>query len=108
MFLTRDDVSEPLSPASDSASRKKARPFAKSQLQVSSLLAIVMPASQNLPLEGFAETVFPLPTGDMSFAPGGTFFMGSDPYWEEAPVHSTTIEGSWIDRFTVTNEPFDR
>jgi len=39
--------------------------------------------------------------------PGGTFRMGSDGHYpEEAPVHSATIGGFWIDRHPVTNRQF--
>ncbi len=39
--------------------------------------------------------------------PGGTFRMGSDRHYpEEAPVHSVTVDGFWIDRTPVTNRQF--
>jgi sulfatase modifying factor 1 len=46
-------------------------------------------------------------TGDMVRVPGGTFRMGSDRHYpEEAPVHSVTVDGFWIDRTPVTNRQF--
>ena len=39
--------------------------------------------------------------------PGGTFRMGSDRHYpEEAPVHSVTVDGFWIDATPVTNAQF--
>jgi formylglycine-generating enzyme len=41
--------------------------------------------------------------------PAGTFLMGSDSHYpEEAPAHKVSIDGFWIDRFTVTNREFAR
>jgi formylglycine-generating enzyme len=49
------------------------------------------------------------PAKDMIWVPGGTFMMGSDKnYLEEAPAHAVTVEGFWIDQFTVTNAQFSR
>src|SRR5215471_10088830 len=46
---------------------------------------------------------------NMVWVPGGTFRMGSDEHYpEEAPVHSVTVEGFWIDRSPVTNADFLR
>ena len=46
---------------------------------------------------------------NMVWIPGGTFAMGSnDHYPEEAPVHQVTVDGFWIDPYTVTNEEFSR
>src|SRR5262249_35710287 len=40
---------------------------------------------------------------------GGTFKMGSDRHYpEEAPAHSVTVEGFWIERHPVTNKQFSR
>jgi formylglycine-generating enzyme required for sulfatase activity len=49
------------------------------------------------------------PARDMIWIPGGTFMMGSDKnYPEEAPAHPVTVEGFWMDQFTVTNAQFSR
>src|SRR5271155_4540677 len=46
---------------------------------------------------------------DMVWVPGGTFLMGSDKHYpEEAPIHKVTVEGFWIDKYTVTNQEFAR
>ena len=51
----------------------------------------------------------PAPYENMAWIPGGTFLMGSnDHYPEEAPVHHVTVEGFWMDKYTVTNEQFSR
>src|SRR5262245_756017 len=43
----------------------------------------------------------------MEWIPGGTFRMGSDRHYrEEAPTHSETVDGFWIDRWPVTNALF--
>ena len=40
----------------------------------------------------------------MVWIPGGTFSMGSDKHYaEEYPVHKVTVDGFWMDRYTVTN-----
>jgi formylglycine-generating enzyme required for sulfatase activity len=47
------------------------------------------------------------PDKTMLWIPGGTFQMGSnDHYPEEAPAHTATVEGFWIDKHTVTNAQF--
>ena len=47
------------------------------------------------------------PAPNMAWIPGGTFLMGSDDHYpEEAPAHEVTVDGFWIDRFTVTNAEF--
>ncbi|WP_346657352.1 formylglycine-generating enzyme family protein [Bradyrhizobium monzae] len=46
-------------------------------------------------------------TPDSVFIPGGTFRMGSDRHYpEEAPCHSVSVDGFWIDRTPVTNRQF--
>jgi sulfatase modifying factor 1 len=41
------------------------------------------------------------------FVAGGTFRMGSDKHYpEEAPIHSVTVDGFWLDRAPVTNREF--
>ena len=62
--------------------------------------------------EGIGSTLSPPgepPDADMVWIPGGTFLMGSDRHYpEEAPAHSVTVAGLWMDRFAVTNERFKR
>jgi formylglycine-generating enzyme len=49
------------------------------------------------------------PAKDMVWIPGGTFMMGSDDHYpEEAPAHQVTVDGFWIDQYTVTNAQFSR
>jgi sulfatase modifying factor 1 len=49
------------------------------------------------------------PAGGMVWIPCGTFLMGSnDHYPEEAPAHSATISGFWMDAHAVTNAEFRR
>jgi sulfatase modifying factor 1 len=49
----------------------------------------------------------PAPAPDMVWIPAGTFMMGSDSHYpEEAPAHKVSVDGFWIDRFTVTNRQF--
>jgi formylglycine-generating enzyme len=49
------------------------------------------------------------PAKDMVWVPGGTFMMGSnDHYPEEAPAHEVTVNGFWMDQYTVTNAQFSR
>ncbi len=49
------------------------------------------------------------PFEGMVWIPGGTFQMGSDDHYpEEAPAHSVTVEGFWMDQHTVTNARFSR
>jgi formylglycine-generating enzyme required for sulfatase activity len=51
----------------------------------------------------------PAPAENMAWVPGGTFLMGSNNHYpEEAPAHQVTVEGFWIDKYTVTNEQFAR
>lgn len=43
----------------------------------------------------------------MNWIPGGTFRMGSDNHYpEEAPSHSVTVDGFWVDLTPVTNSDF--
>lgn len=57
-------------------------------------VASVEPLEQSAPL-------------NMVRVPGGTFRMGSDRHYpEEAPVHSVTVDGFWIDRNPVINRQF--
>lgn len=49
------------------------------------------------------------PAKDMVWIPGGTFMMGSnDHYPEEAPAHQVSVNGFWMDQYTVTNAQFSR
>ena len=43
----------------------------------------------------------------MTWVPGATFRMGSNEHYpEEAPVHSVTVDGLWVDTAPVTNRQF--
>ncbi|HTS20233.1 MAG TPA: formylglycine-generating enzyme family protein [Casimicrobiaceae bacterium] len=45
----------------------------------------------------------------MVWIPGGTFRMGSDKHYpEEAPAHSVSVRGFWMDEHAVTNAEFKR
>jgi sulfatase modifying factor 1 len=45
----------------------------------------------------------------MVWIPGGTFQMGSDHHYpEEAPAHTVSVDGFWIDQTTITNRQFAR
>jgi formylglycine-generating enzyme len=47
------------------------------------------------------------PRPGMVWVPGGTFMMGSDHHYaEESPAHKVSVDGFWIDRYTVTNRDF--
>jgi formylglycine-generating enzyme required for sulfatase activity len=47
------------------------------------------------------------PFPDMVRIPGGTFMMGSDHHYpEEAPSHSVSVGGFWMDKYAVTNAQF--
>ncbi len=47
------------------------------------------------------------PPAGMAWIPAGTFLMGSDAgYPDEGPTHFVTVDGFWIDRYTVTNADF--
>jgi sulfatase modifying factor 1 len=49
------------------------------------------------------------PADGMVWNPGGAFLMGSnDHYPEEAPAHSVTVSGFWMDAHAVTNAEFRR
>lgn len=49
------------------------------------------------------------PFPGMVWIPGGTFTMGSDLHYpEEAPTHKVTVDGFWMDQFTVTNHDFQK
>ncbi|MBO9203889.1 MULTISPECIES: formylglycine-generating enzyme family protein [Niastella] len=45
----------------------------------------------------------------MVFIPGGKFMMGSNNFYpEEKPVHAVTVDGFWLDKYTVTNEEYKK
>ncbi|HEU4782563.1 MAG TPA: formylglycine-generating enzyme family protein [Ktedonobacterales bacterium] len=47
------------------------------------------------------------PDAGMVWIPGGAFQMGSsDFYPDEAPIHHATVDGFWMDAYSVTNERF--
>ena len=47
-----------------------------------------------------------IPAG-MTWVPGATFRMGSNEHYpEEAPAHSVTVDGLWVDTAPVTNRLF--
>jgi len=49
------------------------------------------------------------PAPGMVWIPGGTFQVGSEHHYpEEAPVHRVTVDGFWMDQYTVTNDAFAR
>ena len=49
------------------------------------------------------------PQPGMVWIPGGTFLMGSDQHYpEEAPAHAVTVDGFWMDQYTITNAQFAR
>jgi len=49
------------------------------------------------------------PAEGMVWIPGGTFRMGSDKHYpEEAPAHSVSVRGFWMDEHAVTNAEFKR
>lgn len=49
------------------------------------------------------------PFEGMVWIPGGTFLMGSnDHYPEEAPAHSVSVNGFWMDGHAITNARFSR
>ena len=50
-----------------------------------------------------------MPSADMIRIPGGTFRMGSDRHYpDEAPSHTVTVDGFWIDPTPVTTRVLDR
>ena len=57
-----------------------------------------------------ASPDFPVPAApDLSWIPGGSFRMGSDDHYpEEAPAHTVTVDGFWIEKRPVTNRQFRR
>jgi formylglycine-generating enzyme required for sulfatase activity len=49
------------------------------------------------------------PHPGMKWIPGGTFEMGSNKFYsEENPAHKVTVDGFWMDQFTVTNREWQR
>lgn len=67
-----------------------------------------MSLRQNPTTSDFVGTSCSLPTKDMILVPGGRFLMGSNHHYEEeAPAHTATVAGFWMDKYAVTNEQFD-
>jgi formylglycine-generating enzyme len=61
-----------------------------------------------LPLQ-LPEPPGPPPAPEMVWVPGGAFLMGSNDFYpEEAPAHTVTVDGFWLDQFQVTNAQFRR
>jgi formylglycine-generating enzyme len=59
------------------------------------------------PQSGFATANAPFE--EMVWIPGGSFLMGSNEHYrEEAPAHQVTVDGFWMDKYTVTNADFAR
>jgi formylglycine-generating enzyme len=51
----------------------------------------------------------PAPDEQMVWIPAGTFVMGSNHFYpEEGLAHEVTVDGFWMDRYTVTNADFQR
>jgi sulfatase modifying factor 1 len=50
------------------------------------------------------------PHQDMVWIPERTFEMGADnsKYPEEAPAHTVTVSGFWMDKYLVTNKQFQK
>src|SRR5688572_26772521 len=46
---------------------------------------------------------------NMIFIRGGKFLMGSDKFYpEEQPIREVTVDGFYMDKYTVTNEEYKR
>ena len=61
-------------------------------------------SKQDIPTEGST-------TGGMKWIPGGSFLMGAadaDSKPDEAPQHSVTVDGFWMDETEVTNAQFKK
>jgi sulfatase modifying factor 1 len=57
--------------------------------------------------QSHSKLVSGAPSPDMLWIPGGTFRMGSEDFYpEEHPIHDVTVDGFWMDSFTVTNTQF--
>lgn len=51
----------------------------------------------------------PAPSPGMVWVPAGTYLMGSDDHYpEEAPSHTVSVDGFWMDASPVTNAQFRR
>jgi formylglycine-generating enzyme len=65
--------------------------------------------SQSRPVPETPSHIAPDTLKNMVWIEGGTFLMGSDDHYpEEAPAHSVSVSGFWIDRTQVTNAAFRR
>ena len=59
--------------------------------------------------EGTPNALEEPPFPDMVWIPPATYLMGSDHHYpEERPAHRVSVDGSWMDRYPVTNERFAR
>ena len=55
------------------------------------------------------DSIPSLATKDMVWIDGGSFMMGSYLHYpEEAPAHPMSVDGFWIDKYTVTNAQFSK
>src|SRR6476620_11205682 len=68
-----------------------------------------MSDSATLPTSPHPGAADPSSHPDMIWVPSGTFMMGSNNHYpEEAPAHPVTVDGFWMDQYTVTNAQFSR
>jgi formylglycine-generating enzyme required for sulfatase activity len=56
-----------------------------------------------------AQPPGPPPAKNMVWIPGGTYRLGSDDFYpEERPVYHVSVDGFWMDQYTVTVDEFRR
>ena len=79
-------------------------PHGRNEGDVDELLAMASDVKEPRAAPGDA------PAPGMVWIPGGTFTMGSsfEHFPEEHPPHPVTVDGFWMDAFTVTNEDYTR
>ncbi len=66
-----------------------------------------MNLKKDRPITIFQQKQRQSPAPEMVWIPGGTFLMGSNQHYpEEAPAHMVTVNGFWMDMYTVTNAQF--